>query len=234
MSETGGVGGSGVGGSPFDEHTDEPQTPTFACPKCGHSLPVGTPICGNCGTILQGGTHVPEPLAARGIRPGLTIAFLLALGLLVAGFLGREQIKDAFDSVGDTFDDAAPGIDVPDIDIPEIDIPDIDPGDGLGPRVEGARNIGQIVREIRAAGIPCAQMDVQSADDYVASGSCISNGTHVQINIYFRQSTMAFARDFYSDWAFATAHRDNWWISSDTGVTRAIARGLDAKFTPPS
>lgn len=232
MSQVGG------GGSPFDEHTDEPQTPTFACPKCGHSLPVGTPICGNCGTILQGGTHVPEPLAAGGLRPGpiIAVAFVVALG--VAGFLAREEIGDAIESLGDAVEDSTrPGAQ-PDIDIPEL--PDFGGGGGNGggagpgPRVEGARNVGQIVREIRAAGIPCGSMDVQSADDYVATGSCQSNGSHVQINIYFTPATMAFARDFYSDWAFATAHRDNWWISGETELMRAIADGLGARFKPPS
>jgi hypothetical protein len=224
----------GGGGSPFDEHTDEPQTPTFACPKCGHSLAVGTPICGNCGTILQGGTYVPEPLAARGFRPGpiIAVAFVLALG--IAGFVAREEIGDAFESLGDTGDGST--VSEPDVDIP--DIPDFGGGGGGngggGERVEGARNIGQVVREIRAAGIPCGNMDVQAADDFVASGSCQSNGRHVQINIYFRPETMAFARDFYSDWAFATAHRDNWWISGDTELMRAIAEGLGARFKPPS
>jgi hypothetical protein len=232
-----GFEGEGPGGSPFDEHTDEPKTPTFACPKCGHSLEVGTPICGNCGTILQGGTYVPEPLAARGIRPGRVIASVLSLALLIGGFLARGQIKDALDSATSIVGDgsgAGVDIDIPDIDIPDIDVPDFDIGDGTGPRVEGARNIGQVVREIRGAGIPCSNMDVQSADEYVASGSCQSKGQHVQINIYFRPETMAFAREFYSDWAFATAHRDNWWISGDTALMRSIATGLGARFKPPS
>ena len=223
----------GGGGSPFDEHPAEAKPETFSCPKCGHSLAVGTPICGNCGTILQGGTYVPEPLGASGFRPGLVISAVIALAVLVGGFLAREQIRDAFDSVADTFEGAT-DVDIPDIDIPDIDIPDIDPGDPLGPRVPGARNIGQLVREIRAAGIPCSNMDVQAADGYVASGSCQSNGSHVQINIYFREATMDAARQFYSDWAFATAHKDNWWISGETQLMRSIARGLGARFTPPS
>lgn len=236
MSETGGgfppEGGSA---SPFDEHTSEPQTPTFACPKCGHSLAVGTPICGNCGTILQGGSYVPEPLAARGIRPGVVISFALVVAVGVAGFLGREAIGDAIDSISDTVERSTSGSGAgQDIDIPEIDIPDFDPGDPAGPQTKGARNIGQVVREIRAAGIPCSNMDVQAADDYVASGSCQSNGSHVQINIYFRDSTMEFAREFYSDWAFATAHRDNWWASGETALMRQIATALGAKFKPPS
>lgn len=227
------------GGSPYGPGQDPPQGETFACPKCGHSLPVGTPICGNCGTILQGGPYVPEPLAARGIRPGAVVTFAVVVAIAVAGFLGRETIGDAIDSLSDAARDAGSGEgrfqpDIPDIDIPDIDIPEIDVGDGGGPRVPGARNVGQVVREIRAAGIPCAQMDVQAADEYVASGSCISNGLHVQMNIYFRDVTMEFAREFYSDWPFATVHRDNWWISGDTELMRTIARGTGARFRPPS
>lgn len=226
----------GQGGSPFDEHTDEPKPPTFACPKCGHSLEVGTPICGNCGTILQGGSYVPEPLAAKGIRPGAVITFALAIAIAAAAFFGREAIGDAIDSLGDSGgpDINVPDIDVPDFDVPEIDVPDFDPGDALGPRIPGARNIGAVVREIRAAGIPCASMDVQAADDYVASGSCQSNGRHVQINIYFRQATFDFAQQFYADFAFASAHRDNWWISGDTALMRRIARATGARFRPPA
>ncbi len=210
--------------------------PTFPCSKCGHQLAPGTPICGNCGTILQGGPHVPEPLAARGIKPGAVITFAVVLATVVAAFFGREAIGDAFDSLSDAVEDSTTtGIGAgEDIEIPDIDVPDIDTGEVGGPRTKGARNIGQIVREIRAAGIPCTNMDVQSADDYVASGSCLANGQHVQINIYFRQVTMDFARDFYSDWAFATAHRDNWWISGDTELMRRIANALDARFRPPA
>jgi hypothetical protein len=220
------------GGSPFDEHPSEPRPETFSCPKCGHVVPVGTPICGNCGTILQGGSYVPEPIAARGIRPGAVITFALAVAVAAAAFFGRGAIGDAFDSLGDAVEDAGP--DVPNLDFPDIDIPELDPNDPLGPRVPGAKNVGAVVREIRAAGIPCTQMDVQAADEYVASGSCQSQGQHVQINIYFRKATMDFAAEFYADFAFASAHRDNWWISGDAALMRRIARALDARFKPPS
>lgn len=222
----------GGGGSPFDEHENEPAEQTFACPKCGHNLPVGTPICGNCGTILQGGPYVPEPLGARGFRPGAVIAVAFVVAIAIAAFLARGPIGDAIDSLGDTIDDVS--VDVPDVEIPDIEIPTFDPGDPLGPRVPGARNVGQLVRAIRAAGIPCGQMDLQAADEYVASGSCLSNGRYVQINIYFRQVTFEAAQDFYSDWAFATVHRDNWWMSGETALMRRIARGVGGRFKPPA
>lgn len=232
------------GKSPFDEHEDEVQTPTFACPKCGHSLAVGTPICGNCGTILQGGTHVPEPLAARGVRPGPVIVFALAVALVIAGFLGREQIKDAVDSIGDTVEGSSSGAeDTTDIGGPGGGgggggRPNRGGGGGGGgegrPQQNGPRNIGVIVRELRAAGIPCSAMKTDSSDEYVVTGSCQSNGSHVQINIYLQPQTVEFAEEFYADFGFASVHRDNWWISGETSLMRAIHQALGGRFQPPS
>lgn len=235
----------GVSGGPFDEHEDEPQVPTFACPKCGHSLEVGTPICGNCGTILQGGTHVPEPLAASGVRPGVVIAAALVVALGLGVFFAREQIGDAFDAVGDAVESGTQGTD-------SADPKTIGGGGGNGGgdggnggksggnggggsnRPAGPRHVGQVVAEIRAAGIPCTGTRVDSSDEYVETGSCQSNGQHVQINLYFQPQTVAFAEDFYADFAFASVHRDNWWISGDTALMRRIHRALGGRFQPPS
>lgn len=220
------------GGSPFDEHENDVQIPTFACPKCGHSLPVGTPICGNCGTILQGGTHVPEPLAARGVKPGVVIVFSLAVALVVAGFVARDSIGELFDSVSEEFesgsDSGVPGT---------IEEPGGGGGGGGGggsDRIEGPRHVGELVRRMRTAGIPCTSAKVDSTDDYVETGSCQSNGQHVQINLYFRPESFQFAKEFYRDWAFASVHDDNWWISGDTALMRRIHAALGGRFTPPS
>ena len=227
------------GGGPFDEHEDEAQVPTFSCPKCGHSLPVGTPICGNCGTILQGGSHVPEPLAASGIRPGAVITFALVVAVVVAVFLGREQIKDAIDSVSDAFETEAESGDPPDVDVPfggnggGEGGKAGDGGGGARPP-KGARGVPEVVRELRAAGIPCSPAHVDSSDEVVETGNCQSNGQHVQINIYFTPETMEFARDFYADFAFASVHRENWWISGDTALMRRIHAAVGGRFQPPS
>lgn len=238
MTEMGGDG-------PFRE--EEPATETFSCPKCGHSLPVGTPICGNCGTILQGGTYVPEPLAASGIRPGAVIAVVLVVAVGLAAFLGREQIKDAVNWVTDTIESGTAGGDPGD-----TDLGGGRPGGGGkegggegkegrggggndGPkRPEGARGVPEVVRELRAAGIPCSPAHVDSSDEYVATGNCQSNGQHVQINLYFTPQTIAFAREFYADFAFASVHRDNWWISGDTALMRRIHAAVGGRFQPPS
>lgn len=229
------------GGGPFDEPGSESVEPeTFRCPKCGHSVPVGTPICGNCGTILQGsGTHVPEPLAARGIKPGAVITFAVALALVVAGFVARDEIGDLFESASDSFDTGSESAD------PETiggggagNIGGGGGGNGNGGgdgnEIKGPRHVSEIVRRIRAAGIPCSPAKVDSSDDYVETGSCQSNGQHVQINLYFRPESFEFAKEFYADWAFATVHQDNWWISGDTALMRRIHAAIGGRFQPPS
>lgn len=220
------------GGSRFDEHENDVQIPTFACPKCGQSLPVGTPICGNCGTILQGGTHVPEPLAARGFKPAAVMVFALVVALGIAGFVARDDIAELFETTTVELDGGA------DRAIPETSKKKQPGGGGRGGgqsgRIEGPRSTGQIVRRIRAAGIPCASAKVDSSDGYVETGSCQSNGQHVQINLYFRPESFRFAEDFYDDWAFATVHDDNWWISGDTALMHRIHAALGGRFTPPS
>ncbi len=230
---------TGTGDDGFEQ--DSGTTETFSCPKCGHQLPVGTPICGNCGTILQGGTYVPEPLAASGIRPGPIIAFALALAVIVAVFLGREQIKDAIDSVSDAFETETAQ------EPRDIDVPEIGGGDGGGRNKggngrdrsvarpqKGARGVPEVVRELRAAGIPCSPAHVDSSDEFVETGNCQSNGQHLQINLYFTPETMEFARDFYADFAFASVHRDNWWISGDAALMRRIHAAVGGRFQPPS
>ncbi len=228
---------TGTGGDGFDQ-PEESGPQTFPCPKCGHQLPVGTPICGNCGTILQGGTYVPEPLAAHGIRPGPVIAVALVAALGVAAFLGREQIKDVVDAVTDEFETETIREDAPPADVPGGNKGGNKGGGDKGgagrPDSEGARGVVQVARELRAAGIPCTQVKVDASDAFVESGSCQSNGQHVQINLYFTPETIEFARDFYADFAFASVHRDNWWISGDTALMRRIAAGLGARFRPPS
>ena len=224
---------SSGGGGPYQQ---EPQVQTFACPKCGHSLPVGTPICGNCGTILQGGTYVPEPLAARGVKPGAVITFAVAVALAIAGFVARDSIGDFFDSAAEQVesgtDSADPGT--------------INEGGGGGAggggggggrdgdRIEGPRHVAELVRRMRAAGIPCSPAKVDSSDGFVETGNCQSNGQHVQINLYFRPESFAFAKEFYADWAFASVHQDNWWISGDTALMRRIHAAIGGRFTPPS
>ena len=230
-----GTGGEG----PFREEDPMAGTETFSCPKCGHQLAVGTPICGNCGTILQGGPHVPEPLAASGIRPGPIIVLALVVAVVVAVFLGREQIKDAIDSVSDAFETETEPGDQPDIDIPPIggnggDKGDKGGNDDGGRAQKGARGVPEVVRELRAAGIPCSPAHVDSSDEFVETGNCQSNGQHVQINLYFTPETMEFARNFYADFAFASVHRDNWWISGDTALMRRIHAAVGGRFQPPS
>lgn len=213
------MGGPIEGGAP---------PPPFPCPKCGHQLAPGTPICGNCGTIQGGGgTHVPEPLGASGIRPGAVVAVLLVLGLAGGAFFARGAISDAIDSLAGAVEDAGPreigggGGTVPG-------------GGSKGARVPIAyRHVPQVVRDIRAGGIPCTSTRVDGSDDYVETGSCQSNGSHVQINLYFHPGGLRLARDFYADFAFASVHADNWWVSGETELMARIQKVLGGKLNRP-
>lgn len=208
------------GGSVF---ADDPQEEKFPCPNCGEALALGTPICGNCGTVLQHGTAVPPPLAASGIRPGSFLPLLLVIAIVVAGFLGRERIEDFFGSVEDAVEDVpaggGPG---------QVGVVD-------GDRIEVAyRNIGALVRDLRAGGVPCTNMTVDHQDEILSSGSCQSNGMHVQITLYYERNGLEFAKDFYAKFAFASVHDANWWVSGDTALMRRVKRALGGRLHVPS
>ena len=214
-------------------------TPMTSCPNCSHQLPVGTPICGNCGTILQGGSAVPAPLAASGIRPGAVIVIVTAIALAGAVFFARGAISDAIDSVTGAVEDA--------VDSNEIGGPGQPPIPGGGKPGGGKpggggnqsalkisyRHVPEVVRDIRAGGIPCSPARVDSSDEYLETGSCQSSGSHVQINLYFTEAGIQFAKDFYDDFAFASVHADNWWVSGDTALMARIQKAIGGKLHRP-
>jgi hypothetical protein len=207
---------------------------TFACPNCGYQLPVGTPTCGNCGTVLQGGTPVPPPLAASGIRPGAVITVLLAVGLAGAAFFARDQIADLFESAGDAVEDASQ-------DFLERDFGGGGVGGGAGRGGSGGegdveigyRHVTQIVRDMRAGGVPCSPAQVDHSDDVIETGSCQSNGSHVQINIYFHPGAIESAKDFYREFAFASVHDANWWVSGETALMARIQKAIGGRLHRP-
>ncbi|MDQ3982570.1 MAG: hypothetical protein M3271_07825, partial [Actinomycetota bacterium] len=195
---------------------------------------------------LQGGTAVPPPLAASGIRPGAVLWALFAIALAVAGFVGRDRIADAFDSARGAVEDAAD----------EFDQDPAEPpgggggggggnagggggngggggGSGGGSGVEIAyRHVPEVVRDIRAGGIPCTGTTVDSSDEFVETGSCQSNGMHVQINLYFQPAGIEFAKEFYREFVFASVHADNWWVSGDEALMRRIRQALGGRLQP--
>jgi hypothetical protein len=160
----------------------------------------------------------------------------LVLALTAGAFFARGAISDLFDSVGDAVEDATGGAS-------EGGRPQdiggggaVPPGGGSdkGPRVPiGYRHIPQVVADLRAGGIPCSSTRVDSSDDYVESGSCQSNGSHVQINLYFDPASMKLARQFYADFAFASVHADNWWVSGETTLMARIQKVLGGKLNRP-
>jgi hypothetical protein len=222
---------SGIAGDGSFED-DGPVKQTFSCPNCGYQLEVGTPTCGNCGTILQGGTPVPTPLAASGIRPGAVIWALFAIGLAVAGFVGRDRIADAIGSAGDAVEEATEGSGS---DGGEVGGGGGGGGAGGGNGLEIAyRHVPQVVRDIRAGGIACVGTRVDSTDEFLETGSCQSNGMHVQINLYFQPEGIGFAEEFYSQFAFASVHADNWWVSGETALMRRVQQVLGGRLQRPS
>jgi hypothetical protein len=222
---------------------DGGATNKFPCRNCGHQLDAGTPICGNCGTIVgSGGPRVPQPLAAGGIRPGAVIAAGLVVALAVGVFVARGAISDAFSSVTDAEHDVEDFIDPPE---PiRIDVPGQNEGKGRGgggknggggqqATKSGYRNIDELVRDLRAGGVPCSPARVDSADEFLATGSCQSNGSHVQINIYFTPQGLAFAEEFYAEFAFASVHDDNWWVSGETSLMANVQKALGGRLHRP-
>lgn len=231
-----------------DSFAKEPPKPTFSCPNCGHQLEVGTPTCGNCGTVLQGGTYVPPPLGASGFNPARVVVIVLALALTVGVVLARDEIADLFESAGDAVEDATRDITDPGGGGPA---PNGEDGDGNGGRGGSAggrgkdgkggggadgeieyRRIPQVVAAIRAGGIPCSGTSVDASNAYVATGSCQSDGNHVQINLYFDPTSIEYAEDFYAEFAFASVHDANWWVSGDEALMRRIHAVLGGRFKP--
>lgn len=221
---------------------DAGTTQTFPCANCGHQLPTGTPICGNCGTIVGGssaGAGVPEPLAAGGIRPGAVIALVATLAVAGAFFFARGAITDAFDGLTGS-DSAADSVGEPPIGGGggnEIG----GGGKGGGDKGGGGRNgpvisyrkVAAVVRDIQAGGVPCTGTRVDSSDDFLETGSCQSNGSHVQINLYFDPNGIEFAKDFYDDFAFASVHADNWWVSGETALMARIQKAIGGRLHRP-
>ncbi|MFN2587885.1 MAG: hypothetical protein ABR613_07195 [Actinomycetota bacterium] len=213
--------------------------PTFPCPKCGHQLPAGTPICGNCGTIQGGGgaPYVPEPLAASGIRPGVVVSVFLIVAVAVGAFFARGAISDAFEAVGDAFEGAT---------TQTTEDGGTGGRNGRGGAGDGGsgsnggkgiaiayRHVGQVVRDLRAGGIPCTAARVDGSDDYVETGSCQSNGSHVQINLYFQPASLRLAGEIYEEFAFAWVHDDNWYVSGETSLMARIQKVLGGRLYRP-
>lgn len=193
------------------------------CRTCGYTSPHGTPTCGNCAADLRAQPPRGRPLAAPRSGARRLVAVLLLLGVLGGGLsAATEAVGDAVD----WFDDATGGQDAP-------------PGAAAPATVEavvdGFGSVPAVARALRAGGLPCGRVKVDSADDVVATGSCQSRGTHVQINLYFSPETIRFARReiFDAESPFAFAHADNWWVVSQPDVARRAARILGGRAQVP-
>lgn len=204
---------------------------SLSCPTCGHQVELGTPTCGNCGRDMSDLMGPQMPAAGGRVTPNVvTVPFpwarigsvLVVLITAGAGFFvyqRSDEIRGAIEDV--TVDLPGPG---PDFEVPAVD----------APVVGGHRNVQGVVRALRAGGFSCTGVDVQASNSYVASGSCLHDGFHVQINIYLTESTVEFGRDFYEvDPIFPNLRLENAFISSSLPVMRDMKRALGGKLNLP-
>ncbi|HEX2051056.1 MAG TPA: hypothetical protein VHJ34_10575 [Actinomycetota bacterium] len=194
------------------------------CRTCGYTSPHGTPTCGNCAADLRSQPPHGRPLAAPRSGARRLVAVLLLLGVLGGGLsAAAEAIGDAVD----WFDDATRVGDPPGA---EVAAPAT-----IEAVADGFASVPAVARAVRAGGLPCGRVKVDSADDSVATGSCQSRGAHVQISVYLTPATIDFARTklFDDEWPFAFAHAHNWWVSSEPRVVRRVARILGGRVHVP-
>ena len=205
------------------------------CSNCGYQVEAGAPICGNCGHPQSGySTGTATSIAAGSSRRGCGIAILVIVvvfgGIIwgVAQKVGDFFQSDRIDSITDAIDDL----------------------DDLGDRTPGGFELEQApgpykgVRALAVAlnegGLTCKQIDVQHADEYVATGSCqvAGNGrpgvppqTHVQINIFFARTSLEAVENQMKDGSFTFVHDDNWFVITLDRVAKRVHKILGGNLS---
>ena len=211
------------------------QNPSLPCSNCGYQVEQGSPICGNCGEPQSGyqtgtGTTIT---AAGGNRRGCAIAILIVfvvIGTVIWGI--TKKVGDFFqstqiDEITDALDDFESGIN--------------SPGGFELEKAEGPYpGIRPLVLALNQGGLRCKEVDVQFADEYVATGSCQVPGrgrpgeppkTHVQINIFFAQTSLDAVKDQMTDGAFTFVHDDNWFVITLDPVAKKIHKILGGQLS---
>ncbi|HYI44831.1 MAG TPA: zinc ribbon domain-containing protein [Actinomycetota bacterium] len=206
------------------------QTPSMPCSNCGYQVEAGSPICGNCGHPQSGyTTGTAQTIAAGGNRRGCLIAIVIlfvVLGTAIWGItakIGDFFQSDQIDTITDAFDD----------------LNDLNDGTPGGFELEKAPGPYKGVRALAVAlnqgGLRCKKIDVQHADEYVASGSCqvAGNGrpgvppqTHVQINIFFARTSLEAVENQMQDGSFTFVHDDNWFVITLEPVAKKVHKIL--------
>lgn len=193
---------------------------TFGCPACGNQVTYGTPTCGNCGNDLRPYFQASMPTAmssSGGPRWILLFALLLLLG---GGLYVASDPRAVIDLIPNETQDL-PGV-------------EFEARPGRSRPLAGYARVSDLVRDLRAGGLPCTKMKVDSAGPPVETGSCQSRGTHVQINIYLDRNSLRFAQDIFREWPFATVHADNWWVITQGRVAKRVAEITGGRLQRPA
>ena len=192
---------------------------TFGCPQCGHKVPPGTPTCGNCGNDLRP-YFSNNPLAGPATAASPKLLRRIALLTLVVGAFAvyGGQVRERLDELDGSISE------------PEVvEFPA--PGVNEVVAIPGYAGVRPLIRDLRAGGMPCSQMQIDSAGPPVETGSCQSRGTHVQVNVYLSRPSLRMAEEIFSDWPFAYVHRHNWWVITSEPVAKEVRNILGGKLT---
>lgn len=211
-----------------------PGTRTTTCPSCGYRVEAGTPVCGNCGYQLSG-PALPQTMASRGTGIVKFAAVLLVVAGIAALVLTQSnRVLDLLEGSG------AGGS----VDVTQDDGTDDDRGGGGNSSGGGDDRTGDVespykgVRELAAAlnegGLDCRRVQVDSADDTLATGSCQAPGdavrTHVQINIYFFEPSLKAAEEIMKQRVFTTVHDANWFVTTQLETAREVQQILGGRL----
>ncbi len=190
------------------------------CPNCGYKLEPGAPICGNCGNPREAyGSQTS--LAASGTGRGkVFLAVLVLAGVGALGWFAIPRVGDIFDGESFQIDEFTP------------EVGNGAGGDSVSSPYEGVR---ELVAALNDGGLRCTRAKVDSADEYVATGSCQAPGTefartHVQINMYFNRTTLEFAEDIFDERAFTFVHDDNWFVVTQLPTARRVHEILGGRL----
>ena len=154
-------------------------------------------------TIADSGT--------RTVKFAVVAAILVALGALV--FAAGGKAVDYFEGLVDTANVPA-----------QVG----DPGAGGGSnQVESPyASVRELAAALNDGGLRCNKVEVDHADNVVATGSCQAPGDpvriHVQINIYFQQPSLEASEEIMSEGAFTFVHEDNWFVITQLPVARRV------------
>ena len=160
-------------------------------------------------------------LAASGTGRGkILLAVLVLAGIGALAWFAIPRTGDIFDSETFETDDIAPEISI-----------EARGGDSVRSPFKGVR---ELVAALNEGGLRCTQAKVDSADENLTTGSCQAPGefasTHLQINIYFAETTLEFAEEIFKERVFTYVHDDNWFVVTQLPEARQVHEILGGRL----